>query len=410
MASVTGSVIRVDEQELRGHLDEVVRTSVEETLNGMLDAEADRLCQAKRYERTAERMDTRAGSYERKLQTKAGEVKLKVPRLRSLPFETQIIERYRRRESSVEEALMEMYLAGVSVRRVEDITEALWGTRVSPSTVSELNQQLYERIEAWRNQPITGQFAYIYLDGIWLKRSWGGEVKKVAVLVAIGVDQDGYRQILGVVEGAKEDAESWRSFLRHLKERGLSGVELVISDKCLGLVEALGEFYPEAAWQRCMVHWFRNVLTVVPTRKASEVVAMLKAIHAQEDRPAAEKKAADVVTKLQGMKLAKAAKIVEEGVAETLSYMAFPREHWIRIRTNNPLERLMREIRRRTRVVGAFPDGRSALMLVAARLRHVAGSRWGTRKYLDMTRLGEHEQDKTIESRAQQNEERTLTQ
>ncbi len=399
MASVTGSVIRVDEQELRGHLDEVVRTSVEETLNGMLDAEADRLCQAKRYERTAERMDTRAGSYERKLQTKAGEVKLQVPRLRSLPFETQIIERYRRRESSVEEALMEMYLAGVSVRRVEDITEALWGTRVSPSTVSELNQQLYERIEAWRNQPISGQFAYVYLDGIWLKRSWGGEVKKVAVLVAIGVDQDGYRQILGVVEGAKEDAESWRSFLRHLKERGLAGVELVISDKCLGLVEALGEFYPEAAWQRCMVHWFRNVLTVVPTSKAGEVVAMLKAIHAQEDRQAAEKKATDVVTKLQDMKLAKSAKIVEEGVAETLSYMAFPREHWIRIRTNNPLERLMREIRRRTRVVGAFPDGRSALMLVAARLRHVAGSRWGTRKYLDMNRLGEHEHDKTFESR-----------
>jgi hypothetical protein len=148
---------------------------------------------------------------------------------------------------------MEMYLAGVSVRRVEDITEALWGTRVSPSTVSELNGQLYERIEAWRNQPIEGRFAYVYLDGIWLKRSWGGEVKKVAVLVAIGVDQDGYRQILGVVEGAKEDAESWRQFLRHLKERGLTGVELFVSDKCLGLIEALGEFYPEAEWQRCMV-------------------------------------------------------------------------------------------------------------------------------------------------------------
>ena len=410
MASVTGSVIRVDEQELRGHLDEVVRTSVEETLNGMLDAEADRLCQAKRYERTVERSDTRAGSYERKLMTKAGEVKLKVPRLRSLPFETQIIERYRRRESSVEEALMEMYLAGVSVRRVEDITEALWGTRVSPSTVSELNQQLYERIEAWRNQPISGHFAYVYLDGIWLKRSWGGEVKNVAVLVAIGVDQDGYRQILGVVEGAKEDAESWRSFLRHLKERGLAGVELVVSDKCLGLVESLGEFYPEAAWQRCMVHWFRNVLTVVPTSKAGEVVAMLKAIHAQEDRQAAEKKATDVSEKLQDLRLAKAAKIVEEGVAETLSYMAFPREHWIRIRTNNPLERLMREIRRRTRVVGAFPDGRSALMLVAARLRHVAGSRWGTRKYLDMTRLGAHDREKTFEKRAQQNGEFALTQ
>jgi putative transposase len=410
MASVTGSVIRVDEQELRGHLDEVVRTSVEETLNGMLDAEADRLCQAKWYERTAERVDTRAGSYERKLVTKAGEVKLKVPRLRSLPFETQIIERYRRRESSVEEALMEMYLAGVSVRRVEDITEALWGTRVSPSTVSELNQQLYERIEAWRNQPIEGRFAYVYLDGIWLKRSWGGEVKNVAVLVAIGVDQDGYRQILGVAEGAKEDAQSWRQFLRHLKERGLAGVELFTSDKCLGLVDALVEFYPEATWQRCMVHWFRNVLTAIPTGKAREVVAMLKAIHAQEDREAAGKKAADVVTKLQEMKLGKAAKIVEEGVVETLSYMMFPREHWTRIRTNNPLERIMREIRRRTRVVGAFPDGTSALMLVAARLRYVAGTRWGTRKYLDMTRLDEHQHDEKFEIRAQQNGELTLTQ
>ena len=137
--------------------------------------------------------------------TKAGEVKLQVPRLRSLPFETQIIERYRRRESSVEEALVEMYLAGVSVRRVEDITEALWGTRISPSTVSELNQKIYAQIEAWRNRPIEGQHAYVYLDGIWIKRSWGGEVKNVAVLVAVGVNIEGYREILGVCESAKED-------------------------------------------------------------------------------------------------------------------------------------------------------------------------------------------------------------
>lgn len=403
MASVagsgsSGSIFEINESEVRSHLDEVVRQSVETTLNGLLDAEADQLCRAGRYERSAERVDTRAGTYERRLQTKAGQVTLKVPRLRSLPFETQIIERYRRRESSVEEALMEMYLAGVSVRRVEDITEALWGTRVSPSTVSELNQQLYERIEAWRNAPLTGQFAYVSLDGIWLKRSWGGEVKKVAVLVAIGVDQDGYRQVLGVVEGTKEDAESWRNFLRHLKERGLAGVRLVTSDKCLGLVETLGEFYPEADWQRCMVHWYRNVLSVTPTSKSREVVAMLKAIHAQEDREAAEKKAADVVVKLQELKLGKAAKIVAEGVNETLSYMAYPREHWTRIRTNNPLERIMREIRRRTRVVGAFPDGRSALMLVAARLRHVAGSRWGTRKYLDMERLRDQSREEAPEA------------
>ena len=402
-----GSMVQIDEEQVRGHVDAVVRRSVEDTLNGLLEAEADQLCGAERYERSPDRVDTRAGSYQRKLQTKAGEVTLKVPRLRSLPFETQIIERYRRRESSVEEALMEMYLAGVSVRRVEDITEALWGTRVSPSAVSDLNQQLYERIEAWRNQPITGRFAYVALDGIWLKRSWGGEVKNVAVLVAIGVDQEGFRQVLGVAEGIKEDAASWRNFLRHLKHRGLTGVRLVTSDKCLGLVESLGEFYPEADWQRCMVHWYRNVSSVTTSSKAKEVMAMLKAIHAQEDRQAAQAKAADVVAKLRAMKLAQAAAIVEQGVGETLSYMAYPREHWTRIRTNNPLERIMREIRRRTRVVGAFPDGRSALMLVAARLRHVAGTKWGTRKYLDMERLAEAREGTVDFDRAQQMENQT---
>src|SRR5271163_3456754 len=291
-------VIQIDEGKIQEHLGEVVRSTVEETLNAMLDAEADRLCRAERYERTEARKDTRAGSYQRHLQTKAGEVTLKVPKLRNLPFETAIIERYRRRESSVEEALVEMYLAGVSVRRVEDITEALWGTRVSPSAVSELNQKIYVQIEAWRNRPIEGRHAYVYLDGIWLKRSWGGEVKNVAVLVAIGVREGGYREILGVVEGTKEDTESWRNFLRHLKQRGLTGVRLVTSDKCLGLVEAVAEFYPEAAWQRCMVHWYRNVMSVVPKGKVKEVVAMLKAIHAQEDRQAACQKAQLVAEKL----------------------------------------------------------------------------------------------------------------
>ena len=382
-------VIRIEEGKIRSHVDQVVRETVEQTLNGLLQAEADDLCGAQRYARSPERLDTRAGHYDRKLHTKAGEVTLQVPRLRNLPFETEIIERYRRRESSVEEALVEMYLAGVSVRRVEDITEALWGTRVSPSTVSELNQKIYVQIDAWRNRPIEGEHAYVYMDGIWLKRSWGGEVKNVAVLVAIGVRFDGYREILGVVEGLKEDTESWRNFLRHLKERGLKGVRLLISDKCLGLLEAWGEFYPEATWQRCMVHWYRNVMSVVPKGKVKEVMAMLKAIHAQEDRQAARDKARLVADKLDTMRLSQAATIVREGVDETLSYMAFPREHWIRIRTNNVLERIMREIRRRTRVVGNFPDGKSAVMLVAARLRHIAGTRWGKRIYLDMERLRE---------------------
>jgi transposase-like protein len=394
---------RIDEAKVRGHVDQVVRASVEQTLNSLLEAEADALCGAKRYERTDERQDTRAGSYTRKLQTKAGEVKLKVPRLRSLPFETQIIERYKRRESSVEEALIEMYLAGVSVRRVEDITEALWGTRVSPSTVSELNQKVYQQIEQWRNQPIEGEHPYVYLDGTYLKRSWGGEVKKVAILVAIGVAADGYRQVLGIAEGGKEDHASWLGFLRHLKQRGLTGTRLFISDACLGLIEALGEVFPEARWQRCVVHWYRNAFKSVPSGKVKMVSAMLKAIHAQEDREAALQKAEDVAVKLEQMKLPKAAAFVRESVEQTLSYMFYPREHWTRLRTNNPLERVMKEIKRRTKVVGAFPDGQSALMLCAARLRHVAGTRWGQRKYLTMDRLYELEREREAEEQQAMN-------
>jgi transposase-like protein len=379
--------IRVDSEQLRGHVDEVVRSSVEETLNGLLQAEAEQLCGAGRYERSADRMDTRAGHYERKLETKAGVVKLRVPKLRTLPFETAIIDRYRRRESSVEEALVEMYLAGVSVRRVEDITEALWGTRVSSGTVSRLNQKIYRHIEAWRNRAIEGDFPYLFLDGVVLKRSWAGEVRNVSVLVAIGVGADGHRQILGVAEGQKEDLEGWRGFLRHLKERGLGGVQLIISDACIGLVEAAAELFPQAQWQRCVVHFYRNVFSQVPKGKVAEVARMLKAIHAQEDRRSAEAKANEVVKKLKAMRLAKASEFVEAKANETLTYFAFPSNHWRQVKTNNPLERIIREIRRRTRVVGAFPDGHSALMLVAARLRHIASTKWGKRRYLAMETL-----------------------
>jgi transposase-like protein len=382
-------VIKIDEARIQTHLDKMVRSTVEETLNGLLDAEADALCQAKRYERKTERANCRAGHYKRKLHTKAGEVELKVPKLRYAKFETEIINRYRRKESSVEEALMEMYLAGVSVRRVEDITEALWGMKVSASTVSDLNAKMYQRIETWRNRRIEGEYPYVYLDGICLKRSWGGEVRNVSVLVAIGVGMDGYRDILGIVEGAKEDKEGWSLFLRHLKQRGLKGVRLIVSDKCLGLVESIGEFFPQALWQRCSVHFYRNVFSVVPRGKRKEVAAMLKAIHAQEDLAEAQKKIETVADKLEDMRLKNAADAVRQGAAETLSYYHFPREHWRQIRTNNPLERIMREIRRRSRVVGCFPDGNSALMLAAARLRYIAGTKWGARWYLNMERLKE---------------------
>ena len=382
--SPLNNVITIDDERIKSHLERVVRGTVEETLNALLDAEADRLCNAQRYERSEARRDTRAGHYERGLQTKAGEVRLRVPKLRQQTFETAIIARYRRRESSVEEALIEMYLAGVSVRRVEDITEALWGTRVSPSTVSDLNKKIYGTIEAWRNRPIEGEHPYVYLDGIVLKRSWA---RNVSLLVAIGVNESGYREILGICEGAKEDKSGWSEFLKHLKERGLKGIRLITSDACIGLAESAAEFFPDAAWQRCVVHWYRNIFSHVPSTKVREIAAMLKAIHASEDIAAAREKAVRVIEKLRGLRLTRAAELVEAAIEETLAYYAFPEEHWRRIRTNNPLERILREIRRRTRVVGAFPDGQSALNLAAARLRHIAGTAWSTKRYLNIELL-----------------------
>ena len=351
---------------------------------------SEKICnEARRYERNADRASARAGHYTRSLQTTSGEVTLKVPKLRNLPFETTIIERYRRRESSVEEALVEMYLAGVSVRRVEDITEELWGSRISSSTISELNKKIYKNIEEWRNSPLEAVYPYMFVDGIWLKRSWGGVVQSVSVLVAIGVNKEGYREILGVAEGSREDAESWKNFFRYLKQRGLQRVRLIVSDKSTGILEAIGDFFPESRWQRCVVHFYRNVLNAAPVGKSKVITAMLKAIHAQEDKESALQKTEQVVTKLKALRLEKAARIVEAGAEETFSFCEFPSNHWRHIRTNNPLERLNREIRRRTRVVGNFPDGHSALMLVAARLRYLAGKKWGTERYLNMKTFGE---------------------
>jgi putative transposase len=192
---------------------------------------------------------------------------------------------------------------------------------------------------------------------------------------------------LGSVVGEKEDLEGWRGFLCHLKDRGLKGVRLIISDACRGLIEAVGEVFPQSEWQRCAVHFYRNVFSHVPNGKVAEVARMLKAIHAQENRKAAQAKATEIVARLKELKPRTAAELVEQKVVETLTYYAYPSTHWRQIRTNNPLERIIREIRRRTRVVGAFPDGKSALMLVAARLRHIASTKWGKRRYMVMELL-----------------------
>ena len=272
---------------------------------------------------------------------------------------------------------------------MEDISEALWGSRVSASTISDLNQKACVHIEEWRQRPLSGKYPYVYIDGIYLKRNWGGEFENVSILVAIGVDEDGYREVIGAAEGMKEDKESWRSFLVWLKERGLDDVKLVVGDKNLGMCESVHEVFPDAKYQRCTVYFYRNIMSSVPRNRLREVTMMLKAIHAQESKEAARKKAREVVEKLKEMKLNAAAKKLEDGIEETLTYLDFPSQHWLKIRTNNVIERLNREIRRRTRVVGTFPDGNSALMLVCARLRYVAGKDWECKRYLCMKYLYE---------------------
>ena len=381
------AIVQLNEAAIKGELKTLVKNSVEETLNALLEHEADELVKADRYERSNQRQGYRSGHYQRHFTTTSGDVTLHVPKLKGIQFETAIIERYRRRETSIEEALIEMYLAGVSVRRVEDITEALWGTRVSPGTISSLNQKAYGNIETWRCRPLSGEYAYVYVDGVYLKRSWGGEIQNVSVLVAIGVSREGYREILGAAEGMKEDRESWKNFFVWLKERGLTGVRLFIGDKNLGMLETIGEVFPESKYQRCIVHFYRNVFSVVPRGKVREVAMMLKAIHAQESKSAARQKAAQVVQNLREAQLKAAAQKVEASIEETLTFMDFPSQHWARIRTNNTLERLNREIKRRTKAIGAFPDGNSALMLVCARLRHVAGTDWGIKRYLNMEHI-----------------------
>ncbi len=390
-AKPMGEVIHIDQASVWEDLDRIAAYTVQDALNELLDLQ-DWLCGAGRYKRCDKRLDTRADHNARQLHTKAVKVPLKMPGLRSPPFETAIIDRYIRGDSSVAEALLEMSYAGVSMCRVADITEAMWDSRLSPSTVSKLNQKVAGQIEAWRNQLIEGEHAYVFLGGIWLKHSRGSEVRNISVLVAVGVNQDGYREILGVAEGTKEDKSSWKNFLRHLASRGLKGVRLFVGDKCLGLVESLAEFYPQASYQRCAVHFYRDVWSLVPATKVRSVAAMLKAIHTNEDREAARTKAAQVVTKLVEMKLPAAAALVRDSIEETFSYYAFPSEHHRFLRTNTLLERIMREIRHRTRLVAAFPDGYSALLLVCVRLRHVASKTSGTKRYIAMDRLRDVDQ------------------
>ena len=354
-------------------------------LNAMLDAGADEITGAARYKRNGERKAYRAGHYERSLTAKAGRLEVKVPKPKGAVFESAVIERYRRREQSVEESLIDMYLAGVSAQQVDDTGQLLWGDRMPSQTLSDKLKRVYAEIDEWCNRPLGSEYPYVFMDGVWHKRSWGGSVENVSILVAIGVD----REVIGVTEGMKEDRASWEQFVRGMIERGLKGVRLVVGDRCAGLVATVNSMLPDAGYQRCTVRFMRNVLSKTPPDHREWVSAALKAVFAMESRESVFAKAETVATEMESRRLKAAANCLREGIGETTTYLlpGYPAGRRRRIRTNNMIERPNREIRRRTRVVGSFPDGNSALMLVCARIRYVTDNEWSTRRYLDMSRL-----------------------
>lgn len=379
-------IVHVNESEVRGFLEKLVKEAVKEVLEEVMSEEAEELVCASRYERTEERKDYRNGKRKRKVKTRVGEIELEVPRLRSLAFQTMVIERYRRMEESLEEALIEMYLLGLSTRKVGDITDALCDVSVSSSTQSRLNKKVYAKLTEWRERKVPPVIPYMWLDGVVMKVRVAGSYENVALLVAIGVNPEGYREVLGIAPGFQEDKGSWLTFLRWLKKRGLEYVGLAISDAHLGLREAISECFPASDWQRCMVHHYRNVLSCVPKRLKEEVAAALKTIHNQESSEEACAKAKRVVSRYKKL-LPEAMATLQEGLEETLTFYSYPRRHWRFIRSNNSLERLFREVKRRTRVVGTFPDITSCLMLATARLKWTEEKRWQKKRYMDIDLL-----------------------
>jgi putative transposase len=385
-------------EDYRGWIEEQIRGAVKAVLEEILEAEIAAHLGAAPGERSEARSGYRNGSYTRGLKTRVGELEIEVPRDRAGTFRPGVFERYRRMESPLEEALLRAYLEGVSTRRVGDIAEVLSGEGLSASTMSRLNGRLSDRLQDWRERPLSGAYPYRYLDGISLVVRWGGASERVSVLVAIGVSEEGFREVLACAAGFRESEESWRGLLRGLSQRGLQGVRLVISDACAGLKAAMADFLPSAAWQRCTVHVMRNVLDKVPQTKRSDVAAALKTIWHQENADEARHKAARVVEQF-AKSLPAAMRTLEGALEDSLTFYAFPREHWKMLRTNNPLERLMKEIRRRTKVTEQFPHEESALLLVTARLKRIHES-WAERRYLDMTPLHEMEQAQTAQASA----------
>lgn len=369
--------------DLRGLL---LRT-IQVALAAVLEEELSRMIGAGRHQRSRARRDERNGSYTRGLLTSLGPIELEVPRSRSSGSPIDVIGRYQRRAPEVDDTLCAAYVSGVSTRKMGDVTEALLGERVGRSTVSRVTRRLEETVEGLRTEPIAGPVHYLFLDATFLDARWARTVENVSALVAYGVGSDGHRKLLAITIGSEESEESWSELLKQLLDRGLTGVRLVIADDHRGLANAVRRLLPEAPRQRCIVHLQRNVLTHTPQRLRGRVVREVSAMFKASSKREAKERLAAFSAGL-GRQVPEALECLRNGFAAATAFYDFPKEHWIKIRSTNGLERLHGEIKRRIRAVGAFPDRESALRLITA-VALQATRIWSDRRYIDVSKFEE---------------------
>ena len=363
-----------------------VRQGVKAVLEEVLQEEMTQHLEAGYRELTPTRRGERNGHYQRNLVTPAGKIeRLEVPRDREGEFVTELFERYKRMTGDVEEAVLEMYLSGISVRKIAGVTEALSRVKVGKDAVSRIAGRLEEQQRAWRERPLEKAYPYLYLDATYLKVRWGASVTTMALLACVGVDEEGFREVLAVEVAGTEKGVAYASLLRGLLDRGLEGVRLVISDDHEGIKSAVAGELPGVEWQRCVVHFERNVLSSVPAGAMGEVAEDLKAIFKVRRQRTAQALAEEFV-ELYGKRFPKAVSVFEAGIEDALTYLNYPGSHHARLRTTNMLERLFREIKRRTRVVGVFPNETSASTL-ATEIALRSSEEWALRRYLTMDAL-----------------------
>lgn len=350
-----------------GEMTDTIRTSLEWVLQQLIEAEATAFIGAGPHERTETRTTQRNGHRPRLLSTKAGDLALKIPKLRQGSFFPSLLERRRRIDRALFAVVMEAYVHGISTRKVDDLVAALGvASGISKSEVSRICAQLDTDLEAFRNRPLDHvEFPYVFADATYLKGRVDGRVVSRAVVIATGVTRTGDREVLGVAVGDSEDGAFWTAFFQGLRARGLSGVKLVISDHHLGLKAAIASVFIGAAWQRCRVHFMRNVLSRVPKASAEMVAAAVRTIFAQPDATHVRSQLGEVVRMLSD-RFPDIAAMVDDAAEDLLAFTSFPQAHWRKLWSTNPLERLNGEIKRRTNVVGIFPNDASVARLVTA--------------------------------------------